>query len=196
MLRIAVCAMLMLALSALAAPALAQSAWQRQAASRPGEAAPEQKQHNPAWDKYAFELPVIGSSEKRTFEELASDGQATVIFFWLADCPLCHLQMPYVEQLKQLADEHGLPVRVVGINVDQREGDAEDYIAEKQPTFEMLFDGNARRTGTPFSVDDLGCPLVYVFDSDGEFVDYISGFKSNLSKTVLGLLNLKVPDGK
>ena len=191
MLRLGFIAVLLLSLGALALPAQAQSQsiWQRPTSSRDTD-----EERNPDWDKYAFELPVLGEPGSLSFEELVTDGQATVLFFWLADCPLCHLQMPYVEQFKQLADENGLPVRVVGINVDQRESDAEDYVAEKQPTFEMLFDGNARRTADPYDVDDLGCPLVYVFNSDGEYVESISGFKSNLSKVVLKLLDLEIPE--
>ncbi len=187
------CILLMLSLSCFSLPAHAESLWQRTASGRNAEA---EKTANPEWEKYAFELPVINGSEKVTFEELAGGGQSLIIFFWLADCPLCHLQMPYVEQLKQQVEEYGLNMRVVGINVDQRESDAEDYIAEKQPSFEMLFDGNARRTGTPFNVDELGCPLVYVFDDEGNYVDYISGFNSNLSKTVFNLLSIAVPEKK
>lgn len=185
--------LILLALTALSLPASAQSIWAREAESRGSDT---EKPANPEWEKYAFELPVIGSSEKAKFEDLAGDGQSLVLFFWLADCPLCHLQMPYVEQLKQQVDEYGLDLRVVGINVDQRESYAEDYIEEKQPSFEMLFDGNARRTGGPFNVDDLGCPLVYVFDSEGNYVDYISGFKSNLSRTVFSLLDIALPEKK
>ena len=182
------CLLIVLALTALALPARADSLWQRTADSRTSNS------DNPDLEKYAFKLPVLGENGQLTFEELAGSGQALVLFFWLADCPLCHLQMPYVELLQQQVDEYGLNLRVVGINVDQRESVAEDYVAEKEPSFEMLFDGNARYTAEPFNLEELGCPLVYVFNADGEYVDYISGFKSNLSRTVLNLLDIELPE--
>lgn len=191
--RIMVAAGLLLALSA-PGHAQGESIWERTAEER-GEAKEEVQRH-PDWDTYGFDLPVLEGSGRLSFEQLATDGQPFVVFFWLADCPLCHLQMPYIERLKRDTEEAGVPLRIVGINVDMRQREAEAYLAEHELGFTMLFDGNANRTDRAYEVSEVGCPSTFVFDEQGRFVDCIEGFKSNIGTAVLDILELKLPDSK
>lgn len=149
---------------------------------------------NPAWEKYAFDLPYADDSGRLTFKELAEAGKPFVLVWWLTDCPLCNLELPYVEQLKQQSEEYNLGVRVVSICVDDDTSACLDYAKEKGLTFDVLFDRHAQRTDGTYSVEDLGTPLTYVFNDKGEFVDYLTGFRSEYAKSVYKLLDITPPD--
>ena len=144
-------------------------------------------------EEYAFDLPLIDHSANLSFSELAESGQPFVLFWWLTDCPLCHLQLPYVQQLQDQIDELELDLRVVTICVDEDPDDSADYLRENEITLTVLFDPRARRTDRNYQVKELGCPLTYVFDSGGDFVDYIKGFRSNIAKSVFELLEIELP---
>lgn len=159
------------------------------------EAEPVEIEYNPEWEKYAFELPHANGPGNVSFEQLAKGGQPFVLYWWLADCPLCHLQMPYVQQFKKLVDEHDMGIRVVSICVDDKLESCSDYIREKDLAFETLFDQRARKTNDKFKVKEHGTPLTYVFAGGGEMVEYMTGFRSNYSKSVLKLLGIPYPEG-
>lgn len=171
------------------AAGLAQGGWAQVA----DDYAQEQPEDNPAWEEYAFTLDYVDGSGQLSFAEIARGGQPFVLFFWLSDCPLCHLQLPYVQQLKNMVEEHELALRVVAINVDHDPRECRRYVEEKEPTFELLIDPRVRHTDEAFNVGDLGCPLTYVFDERGEFVDYLTGFRSRLPLSVLKMLEIEVP---
>ena len=81
-------------------PANAQSDWQ-DAADEHAEQIEEQTEtgegDNPAWEQYAFTLDGISFDGELSFVDLARDEIPFVIFFWITDCPLCHLQLPQVQ---------------------------------------------------------------------------------------------------
>jgi hypothetical protein len=57
-----------------------------------------------------------------------------------------------------------------------------------------LHDPRVRYTDEGFHVSDLGCPLTYVFDADGELVDYLTGYRAQLEKNVFQMLDISLPD--
>jgi len=148
---------------------------------------------HPSWEKYAFELPYVSQEGNLTFKELAAGGKPFVIFFWLTDCPVCHLQMPYVQQLQNLIDNGTVDLRLVAICLDDDEGECTKFIEDKDLTFEVLLDRHAQHTNDAYKVEELGTPLTYVFDKDGEFVDYLTGFRNSFAKSVLKLLDIQFP---
>jgi len=175
-------------LLALAGSAAAQDSWQDLA-----DEATQVEDDNPAWEQYAFTLESLVSDGEVSFVDLARDGQPFVLIFWLMDCPLCHLQLPLVQQLQETTDRHSLGLRVVAINLDHSGKEASDFYEEKGMTFELLHDPRARYTDEAFHISDLGCPLVYVFDSEGELVDYLTGYRAQLEKSVFRLLDIEMP---
>lgn len=148
---------------------------------------------DPAWEKYAFDLPFVSGEGKLTFHELARSGEPFVLYWWLTDCPMCHLQMPYVQQLYNQSQDGKLGIRVVSICIDSDKRDCLPYIEDKKLKFEVLFDGRARRTDEKFQVGELGTPLAYVFDAGGVPVGKLSGFTSTFAKDVLELLKIDAP---
>lgn len=147
-----------------------------------------------AADKYAFELPHIDGKGKLSFADLAECGKPFLVFFWRTDCPLCHMQMPYVQQLQRLIEDGKVDLRIVSVCVDDTTDEALQFIEEKGLTFEVLQDGHGRRMESKYHLQDIGLPLTYAFKPGGEFVDYLTGFRSGYAKNVLQLLDLPLPD--
>ena len=171
--------------------AFAQSEWQDAADEHAEQIADDTEQEdNPAWERYAFELDYIDGSGTLTFAEIARDSKPFILFFWLTECPLCHLQLPQVQQLKNTVDDEEIDLRIVSVNVDFGDKDALEFYLEKEMTFELLHDSRARGTDEAYHLNELGCPLVYVFDEHGEFVDYLTGYRAHLEKTVFNLLDI------
>ena len=176
---------------ALALPGLALADWQEAADRHADENA--EVEDNPAWDAYAFNLDYADGSGTLTFNELARGQQPFVLFFWLTDCPVCHLQLPYVKLFHEAVEKHDLDVRVVAINLDDDASDALDMFEEKNLKFELLIDPHARRTDEAFSLRDTGTPVAYVFDADGLMVKAFDGFHGDLGYQVLTMLKMDVP---
>jgi cytochrome oxidase Cu insertion factor (SCO1/SenC/PrrC family) len=153
----------------------------------------KEEKADPAWDKYAFDLPFADDSGRLTFEDLARSDKPFILVFWLTDCPVCHMQLPYVQQLQKQIEDNKLSVRVVSICVDDATDDCLKYVKDKGITFDVLFDGHARKTDTKYHVEELGTPLTYVFKPGGKFVDYMTGFRSEYAKSVYTMLDIKAP---
>ena len=84
-------------LAGMALPAHAQ----RDSGTTHSRAAAAQKEQS----KYDFELPYVGKPGKLSFKELADSGKPFVVFIWLTDCELCHLQLPYVDLINASLEE-------------------------------------------------------------------------------------------
>ena len=154
----------------------------------------EPAQPNSEWDYYAFELNYIRDAGSLSFRELAESGKPFVLVWWLTDCQLCRMQMPYVQALYNSIEDNELDVYLVSINVDDRERDVRSYIAESGLSIPVLYDMHGRKTGKTYSLRELGTPLTYVFGSGGELIDTMSGYKAGYVKAVLDLLDIKLPE--
>lgn len=145
---------------------------------------------DPAWDKYAFDLPYAVEDGKLSFVELARSGDPFVLYWWLTDCSMCHLQMPYMQQLHNQAADKEIPLRVVSICVDSDSRDCVSYVEDKKIKFDVLFDGHSRKTDKAFGVREEGTPLVYVFKGGGVLAGKTSGFSSNIADKVYEMLEI------
>ena len=143
---------------------------------------------------YDFTLPYLEGEGSLSFKELAESGQPFVLVWWLSECPVCHLQLPYVQKLEKLVEDGKADVRIITINIDQGDDDCRAYVKEKGCNFEVLRDERCRRTDRQFKVQDKGTPVTYVFKAGGELVDYMSGWTSEFPSKVLKMLDLPVPD--
>lgn len=150
---------------------------------------------DPDWDQYAFDLPFANQDGELTFKDLARSDEPFVLFWWLTDCPLCHLQLPYVQQLYNESNKRDLGLRVVSICIDSDKRDCLQYIEDKGIKFDVLFDGRARHTDKEYKVADNGTPLAYVFAAGGKPAGKLSGFTSTFSSDVLKMLDID-PDEK
>ncbi len=151
-------------------------------------------QPDPEWEFYAFDLEYVNDAGGLSFEELARSGRPFVLVWWLADCQLCRMQMPYVQEFNSTIREHELDLYLVSINIDDRERDCRSYIAESGLSIPVLWDMHGRRTEKAYGLRDMGTPLTYVFGAGGEFIDTISGYRSDYTDAVLELLEIPVPE--
>lgn len=147
-----------------------------------------------SWKKYSFNLKLADGSGNVTFDDLARSGHAFVLVWWLSDCPVCHMQMPYVQQLARLGDDKNVDVKVVGINIDDTDRDCNDYIREKKLNFNVLRDPHGRGTDNHYGIRNEGTPMTYVFKSGGDFAGKLSGYTKNYPSKVLGMLGIKMPE--
>jgi thiol-disulfide isomerase/thioredoxin len=148
---------------------------------------------NPVWNKYAFDLPYVDGDERLTFKDLARSDKPFILFFWLTDCPLCHLQMPYIQQMQKQVEEYELNLQIVSICLDPDDRYCLPYIEEKGISFDVLLDARGRRTDRLYEISEIGTPVIFVFKNRGEFVEYYTGFRSGIGKTILELLEIELP---
>jgi hypothetical protein len=147
----------------------------------------------PSWDKYSFSLPLVEGEGNLRFVDLARSGRPFVLVWWLSDCPVCNMQMPYVQQLARLGETKDVDVWVVGINIDTDDDDCNRYVRNKKLAFDNLWDPRGRRTDSHYNVRDEGTPMTYVFKAGGDYAGKLSGYTKNYPDRVLGLLGIEKP---
>src|SRR5690348_1041255 len=103
-LRFGVALLLMIALAAVSSARAQDTSWADEH-KRPRADAPPPVADNPAWEKYDFELNYADGTGKVRFKDLAASGQPFVLVWWLTDCPICHMQMPYIQKLQSMVDK-------------------------------------------------------------------------------------------
>jgi len=149
---------------------------------------------NPAWDDYAFNLDYADGSGSLTFLDLARTQKPFVLFFWLTDCPVCHLQMPYVKMFDEAIRRNDIELKIVAVNLDEDAKEALEMFKDKNLKFDLLIDPRARRTDKTYDLRETGTPVAFVFDSAGMMVKSLDGFHSDLGYQVLTLLEMEIPD--
>jgi cytochrome oxidase Cu insertion factor (SCO1/SenC/PrrC family) len=182
---------LLAALVALAA-APAHANWQDWASERNADSRTEVSQD--LLDKYGFELNYADGSGKVSFKDLAESGHPFILVWWLSDCPVCHMQLPYVQQLQKQITDNKLDLRIVSICIDDDTKDCLKYVKDKGITFDVLTDPHARATDSKYRVKDFGTPVTYVFKAGGVFAQSLSGFKQQYSRAVLSQLGITLAD--
>jgi thiol-disulfide isomerase/thioredoxin len=145
-------------------------------------------------DKYGWELDYADGSGQVSFKELAESGQPFILVWWLSDCPVCHMQLPYVQKLQKQIEDNKLEVKLVSICIDQDAKQALKFVQQRGISFDVLLDPRGRRTNAKYRVKDLGTPVTYIFKSGGELADYLAGFKQNYSRDVLAKLGIAEPN--
>jgi thiol-disulfide isomerase/thioredoxin len=191
-LRAAACLIGMVMALGLGAPR-AHADWKDWASERNSSSRTPVKVPQALLDKYGWELEYADGSGKSTFKDLAESGAPFVLVWWLSDCPVCHMQLPYVQKLQKQIEDNQLEVKIISICIDQDAKQALKFVQQRGISFDVLLDPRARRTNTKYRVKDLGTPVTYIFKSGGELVDYMTGFKQNYTQAVLSKLGIVEP---
>jgi thiol-disulfide isomerase/thioredoxin len=82
-------------------------------------------------------LPDVPLLDGKIFRAQEAKGQVVVLYWWASWCPFCAVQSPLMEKLWQAHRGKGL--RVLGLSIDKKPGEATDYLARKGYTFASGF---------------------------------------------------------
>lgn len=108
------------------------------------------------------DLPPITGAE---LDELLRDsGRPSVVNVWASWCPPCRSEAPL---LREAHDQFGGSVDFIGVDVQDNQSDAKDFLAEFGIEFEQFFD---RPRSVPNFYAAIGTPITFFFDSDGELI--------------------------
>lgn len=89
----------------------------------------------------------------------ATDAKVTVVEFWASWCQGCEEAMPLLDELYR--DKRGAGLAVVGVNVDDRGGDAYAAAQRFHASFPIVVDPDMR-IASSFNVSQV--PLTFVLD--------------------------------
>ncbi len=106
------------------------------------------------------ELPTLAGGKTGTLDDYK--GQVVVLNFWASWCDPCRAESPLLERWHQRI--RGDEATVLGVDVQDVSGDADDFIDEYGLTFPMLRDGTGD-TREDFGI--LSLPETFVIDRQG-----------------------------
>jgi cytochrome c biogenesis protein CcmG/thiol:disulfide interchange protein DsbE len=89
-------------------------------------------------------------------------GRVVYIDFWASWCGPCKQSFPWLQSMKDSYEAQGLTV--LAVNVDQTRGDAERFLAQFHPSFDVRFDPTGE-SAERFKVK--GMPTGVIIDRHG-----------------------------
>lgn len=100
-------------------------------------------------------------------------GKTVYLDFWASWCGPCKQSFPWMNELQGRYAAKGL--QVVGINVDQKAGDAQAFLKDVPANFDVAFDAVGK---SPRLYAIKGMPTSVLIGPDGKVLSMHSGFKS------------------
>jgi cytochrome c biogenesis protein CcmG, thiol:disulfide interchange protein DsbE len=127
-------------------------------AADPGSAAPD------------FELPgTIGAVKLSAYR-----GKPVYVDFWASWCGPCRQSFPWMNEMHAKYQAQGL--QIIGVNLDAKEREALDFLADTPAVFTIAFDPKG---ATPRSYRVKGMPTSVLIDADGKIVYQHAGFNAD-----------------
>jgi thiol-disulfide isomerase/thioredoxin len=122
-------------------------------------------------------LPQLSGTGDVSLESLR--GKVVYLDFWASWCGPCRVSFPQLEQLRNELGPQGF--EVLAINVDEKEADARQFLAEVPVSYPVLYDGEGI---TPQTFGILGMPTGYLIDRQGMVREVHQGFRKNDGDTL------------
>ena len=120
----------------------------------------------------ALLLPVGQACAGTPLDLSAYRGQVVYVDFWASWCTPCRHSFPWMQAMKDAHEHQGLAV--IAVNLDQNHADAEGFLSQFHPSFEIRFDP-AGDTTRQFKVE--GMPTSVLVDRHGVVRYTDIGFK-------------------
>lgn len=98
-------------------------------------------------------------------------GRVVYVDFWASWCTPCRRSFPWMNALAQRYENDGFAI--VGVNVDKRRADAEQFLRDVPAAFPVVFDA---RGAAPTAYDVKEMPSAFLIDRDGVVVAVEEGF--------------------
>jgi len=89
-------------------------------------------------------------------------GRVVYLDFWASWCAPCKQSFPWMQTMKNIYEEHGLTI--VTVNLDADRADADRFLAQLKPTFDVRFDPKG---GLAESYKVKGMPSSILIDRHG-----------------------------
>lgn len=116
-----------------------------------------------------FELPGASGPVKLA----ALRGKVVYVDFWASWCAPCRQSFPWLNEMH--ARYRGQGLEIVGINVDTRRADANQFLAQVPARFTLAFDAQG---DTPGRYAAKGMPSSFLVGRDGTIVATHVGFRA------------------
>ena len=104
----------------------------------------------------------------------ALKGKVVYVDFWASWCGPCRQSFPWLNELQQKYAAQGL--QVVGVNVDAKRADADQFLSEVPARFALAFDPKGE---APRRIGVKGMPTAVLIGADGRVVKVHQGFRDN-----------------
>ncbi|WP_109017054.1 TlpA family protein disulfide reductase [Novimethylophilus kurashikiensis] len=98
-------------------------------------------------------------------------GKVVYLDFWASWCGPCRKSFPWMNAIQNKYASQGL--QVIGVNLDENNGDAAKFLKEMPAQFAIAFDGKA---ATPALYGVKGMPSSFLIGRDGKVILEHSGF--------------------
>lgn len=123
----------------------------------------------PLQTQHAYPNLVLHNLAQQPQDLAQFSGQPTVINLWATWCPVCHREMPVMQQAQQDFPE----VNFVFANQGEFAAEIQAYLQKHRFQFEHLLLDPAARLGQHFNM--FGLPSTLFFNAQGELVDHHMG---------------------
>lgn len=110
-------------------------------------------------------------------------GKVLYVDFWASWCGPCAKSFPFLNHLNHQFKDSGL--QVIGINLDEKPADAQDFLAQYPADF-MVASGNNQQCAMDFGVKAM--PSSYLVDRKGHIRHIHLGFKAGEAEQLTALI--------
>ncbi len=132
----------------------------------------------------AFDLP--GAAGQVRLADLR--GKLVYVDFWASWCGPCKQSFPWMNEMQAKYGGHGL--QIVGIAVDNKRADAEQFLKETPARFTVAYDVAGE---TPKSYRIKGMPSSYLIAPDGRVLYAHAGFREQDKKELEDRIRQALP---
>lgn len=112
----------------------------------------------------------LGLADAATLASLK--GQVVYLDFWASYCGPCRRSFPWMNEMQARYGERGL--RIVGVNLDSKQADAERFLAQVPAQFAIAYDP-AQESPQRFGVKAM--PSAVLIGADGRVLRLHAGFR-------------------
>ena len=113
----------------------------------------------------------------------AMKGQVIYIDFWASWCPPCVKSFPFLNELNH--DLKDKDLQVIGVNLDEKVTDAQEFIAKHPVDFAIVADAS-KQCAKGFEV--MAMPTSYLIDRKGNIRHIHQGFRPGESEKLRALI--------